>query len=369
MPLKELISVGVLAAAMFFRMFGVFVALPVAAVLAAQLREGGTAWAVGLAVGGYGITQALLQIPAGMLADRLGRKPVLVAMLLVFAAGGFLAAAAETVWQLAAGRLLQGGGAVAAVVAAWIADVTAPCRRTRAMLVYGAAIVLAFVASLFLATPLAGWLGLSEIFALSGWLGVLSAVAAALLPKPPVPTTTRAATFVNRRIVACAGGGFVAHYALSALFLQLPPLLLQHMELAEQWRFYGPSFLLSLLLSLPLLWRRSRRFAPAVAMLLLAVGIALIMQGSGGVWFLGLGMLLFFSGFVVLEATIPARASTAVAADKRGAALGVVMSMEFLGMFCGAAVSGALLDFIGVHGAFFVLMLLLAGDFVIMRKD
>lgn len=369
MPIKELTSIGVLAAAMFFRMVGVFAALPVAAILAAQLHGGTAGWAVGLAVGGYGITQALLQIPAGMWADRLGRKPVMIVMLLIFAAGGFVAAAADTVWQLAAGRLLQGGGAVAAVAAAWIADVTAPARRAKAMLVYGLAIVLAFVTSLFLAPPLAGWLGLAEIFALAGWLGVLSAVAVALLPAPPRAQTGGAATVINRPIMACAGGAFVAHYALSALFLQLPPLLLGHLALAEQWRFYVPSFLLSLALSLPLLWWRNSRLAMLVAMLLLAAGIALMLLGDGGVWQLGAGILLFFGGFVVLEATIPARASRAVAADKRGAALGVVMSMGFLGVFCGAAVSGALLDFIGIRGVFFALMLLLAGGFVIIAKE
>lgn len=367
MPNKELLAAGVLAGAMFFRMFGVFAALPVAAVFAARLPGGDAAWAAGIAVGGYGITQALMQIPSGMLADWCGRKTALAAMLLVFAAGGFAAAAAETVWQLAAGRLVQGGGAAAAITAAWLADITAPERRAKAMLVYGAAIALAFVVSLFAAAPLSGVLGLSGIFSLSGWLGILSAAAVLCLPAPPRPAAVRTQkTALNREIKICAAGAFAAHYALSALFLQAPPALEKYLPLAEHWKIYAPAFLLSLPLSLPLIFREKRMTAaPVFAMVLVAAGAATAL-GGGGIWQIGIGMLLFFGGFIVLEAVIPARASRAAPAQKRGAALGFVMSMGFLGMFFGAAVSGVLLDVAGVAAAILGLVFVIGGWFVII---
>ena len=366
MPKKELIPAAVLAGAMFFRMFGVFAALPVAALFAASLPGGNAAWAAGIAVGGYGITQALMQIPSGMLADFAGRKTAMVAMLLVFAAGGFAAANADTVWQLAAGRLLQGAGAVAAIAAAWLADVAAPERRAKAMLVYGGAVALAFVAALFAAAPLAGTLGMSGVFELSGWLGVLSAAAVACLPPPPRPAADKSPkNAANREIKICAAGAFAAHYVLSALFLQVPPALKTHLPLAEHWKFYAPAFLLSLPLALPLIFREKQIPAPGAAMLLVLAGAAAALFG-GGIWVSGAGMMLFFGGFVALEAVIPARAARAAPEQKRGAAMGAVMCVEFLGMFAGAAASGALLDAAGKIAAFFPVILIIGGWFAIM---
>ena len=362
---KELVAVGVLAGAMFFRMFGVFAALPVAAVFAASLPGGEALWVVGIVVGGYGITQALLQIPAGMLADTWGRKPVLVLMLLVFAAGGFVAAAAETAWQLAGGRLLQGGGAVAAVVAAWIADTTAPQRRAKAMLVYGSGIALAFALSLFLVPPFAGARGVPAVFELSGWLGVLSAAAVLCLPSPPPPSAKTQAPAVNRQVAECAAAAFISHYALAALFLQTPELLREYLPLGEHWKIYTPAFLLSLAAAVPMVFRGG---GAAVSFLLLAAGMAAVLGGDGA-WWAGAGLAIFFAGFVVLEALIPARTSRVAPPEKRGAALGTVMSMEFLGMFCGGAASGALIDIFGGVGAFSALMALILAGFVIMWRS
>lgn len=365
MALKEYGAVGVLAGAMFFRMFGVFAALPIAAIFAASLAGGEAAWATGMAVGGYGITQAAMQIPAGMLADSLGRKPVLAGLLLVFAAGGFIAAAADSVWELAAGRLLQGAGAVAAVAAAWITDIAAPERRARAMLVYGAGIALAFIAALILAPPLAGALGLSGVFSLSGWLGVLSAAAVLVIPSPPPPPKGRPAAFVNRPVLLCGAAAFAAHYVLAGLFLRTPPMLQQHLPLAEHWKIYAPAFALALPLGLLLIFRESWRASPPLSVLLAAAGATAVFLG-GNIWISGAGWTLFFSGFMFLEAHLPARASRAAPAHKRGAALGVVLSMEFLGVFCGAATSGALAG-AGATGLF-LMIALLAGAFAIMLR-
>ena len=355
---QKLIPVAVLAGAMFFRMFGVFVALPIAAIFAASLSGGDKAWAVGLAVGSYGVTQAIMQIPTGVLADRWGRKPVLVGALLIFAMGGFVAAAADTVWLLMIGRLLQGGGAVASVTAAWIADVTAPSWRGRAMLGYGAAIALAFATSIILAAPLTVWAGLDGIFALAGWLGLVSAAAVLLLPSPPqerCPPTAR--LIINRDVALYAAGAFVAHYALSSLFLLLPPKLQNLLPLAEHWHLYAPAFLLSLLFGVPLVWKEKRHTLIGAG-LLTAAGLGLALT-SEALWSVGFGLFLFFAGFVALEALVPARTSKSVAANIRGAAMGVVMTAEFAGMFAGAAVSGILITIVGAGMAVAVAVLLI----------
>ena len=374
MPSREFAAVGVLAGAMSFRMFGVFVALPVAAMFADSLPGGGAGWAAGIALGGYGITQAMMQIPAGMLADFFGRKPVMIFMLLIFAAGGFVAAAAETIWALAGGRLLQGVGAVAAVSAAWISDITAPERRARAMLVYGAGIALSFVASLFVAAPLAGAFGFAAVFSVSGWLGIFSAAAVACLPSPPkiahkTATPVRGmAMLFDRQIAEYAAAAFIAHYALAAVFLRTPALLQTALPLENHWQIYAAAFAISLAVSVPLIFAEKKIRASAAAFILTAAGAGLILS-DGGLWQIGIGLCIFFAGFVVLEATIPAGASRAAPSDKRGVALGAVMSMEFLGMFCGAVLSGVLLDFFGTVAVTTILVLLLAAGFVIMSRS
>ena len=161
---KATASIGALCLVMFLRMGGVFIVLPLISVYAGGLVGGGDAFVAGMALGAYGITQAFMQIPAGLLADRWGRKPVMATALLLFAIGGFSAAAAQTVEALILARLLQGVGAVASVASAWLADVSPAEHRTRAMAVFGSAIALAFMISIFTAIPLAGAVGIKGVF-------------------------------------------------------------------------------------------------------------------------------------------------------------------------------------------------------------
>ena len=370
MPYKELTAVGVLAMAMFFRMFGIFVALPLAALFARQLASGELLWVVGLAVGGYGITQALMQIPSGLLADRLGRKPVLVAMLLIFSAGSFVCAYADSVWQLAAGRLLQGGGAVAAITSAWIADVVAPERRARALLVYGVSIALAFVLALFLAPLLADIFKPAGVFALAGGLGIVSAISVCLLPSAPQPPPTEDVqlSYFNASIKIYAAIAFISHYILSSLFLQIPLLLEKHLALESHWRLYIPAFVLSLFITLPLVFRRQSRLSPIIAFALMWAAMLVFVVSDHSQLELGLGMFLFFAGFTALEALIPARASCAAPAQRRAAALGVVMCMGFLGMFAGAFISGLVSNVAGANAALATGLLLITAGFVIITK-
>jgi MFS family permease len=350
---------------MFFRMFGVFIILPVAALAAAALPDGSSGWMMGLVVGGYGITQALMQIPTGVMADRWGRKPVLIGALLVFAAGGFVAAAADNVWELIAGRLLQGSGAVAAVAAAWIADITAPERRARAMLVYGAAIALAFTVSLPVAPPLAGWLGSSGLFALAGILGVTSAVAVSLLPPPTAQATNSDKnSAVTAAVWPYAAGAFVAHYVFSSLFLRLPAALNDFFPLAEHWRVYAPALLAAIVIGVPIVIKERRFALPLAAVLLLPGAIMTIDSWLAAT----IGLTIFFTGFIIMEAQLPARASRTAPAQRRGEAMGVVMTAEFLGLFAGAAISGLITDVAGETTAQWVAALLIFCWFAIISR-
>ena len=370
-------AVVALAAAMFFRMFGVFAALPIVAPFAQELPGHPAAWAVGFAVGAYGITQALCQIPAGILADRIGRKPALAAALILFILGSILCAAAQHITILIAGRLLQGTGAVAAVVAAWISDLAPAEKRPQAMAIFGAAIGIAFVVSLFAAAPLAGIAGPNGVFAICAAAGILSLLLILPLPNPIRPTSTHDEPINLRRALqapdlkACALGAFVLHYSMAAMFLQIPLALTDALPLPQHWKIYAPAFALALLPAIPMLKRvgkpESRVFPLAV--LLAAVGfIAAVLAGSD-IRLVIPALAVFFAGFIALEAALPARAAAAAPNNRRGAAIGLVMTAEFSGIFCGGALSGILLHFAAPPAvAIAAALLFLLWGVVLIRK-
>ena len=349
---KATASIGALCLVMFLRMSGVFIVLPLISVYAGGLVGGGGAFVAGMALGAYGITQAFMQIPTGLLADRWGRKPVMAAALLLFAIGGFAAAAAQTAEALILARLLQGAGAVASVASAWLADVSPAEQRTRAMAVFGSAIALAFMVSLFAAIPLVSAVGIKGVFVFTGCVGLLALVITLLTPSPAHPGTTAISFLILRQIIYSdlkifALGAFALHYALTTIFLYLPTAL--NLGLEQHWRVYAPSFLASLLIAVPLISFADRR--PATTML---IACALITPGLFIIFTFGhwsqwatVGLFLFFSGFIVLEAAIPARVSRAALANRRGLSLGVVMTCQFAGIFAGGVFSGLLSDMFG----------------------
>ena len=344
-------AVVALAAAMFFRMFGVFVALPIIAPLARELPGNPAAWAIGVAVGAYGVTQALCQIPAGALADRIGRKPALAGALALFILGSIVCANANHITALILGRLLQGTGAVAAIAAAWVADLAPPEKRPQAMAAFGGAIGIAFVVSLFAAAPLAGITGTDGVFAVAAAAGILSLILVLPLPSPRIAEKASSirGAFRSPQLKMCAFGGFVLHYAMAALFLQIPLALSETLPLPQHWKVYIPAFALSLIPAVPLLMKVGKKHSRAfpVAVALTAVGFVAALTGGANPWNAGFGMFLFFSGFVVLEAALPAAASALAPEGGRGAAMGFLMTCEFFGVFCGGAVSGILLHFAG----------------------
>lgn len=349
------------------RMLGLFVVLPVFAVYVSTLPGGESKTMVGIALGAYGLTQALLQIPFGLWSDRIGRKPVIYIGMLLFALGSAVAALATNVQIMLLGRVLQGAGAISGAVLALTADLTRESVRTKAMAVIGMTIGLSFVVSIALAPVLAQWFGVPGIF----WMTALLALAgigliAMVVPSPAAHSTARetqargrdfARVLKNADLLRLNLGIFVLHAILMAVFLVVP-FQLQDLKLesAQHWKVYLPVMLGSIVLMAPLVVAANRGgklkavFVGVIALLILA---QLLLASAGhSFWLLMLGMVVFFTAFNVLEATLPSLISRLAPPDAKGTALGIYSSIQFLGPALGATTAGYLLQHYGTHAVF-----------------
>lgn len=352
MTARELRASTSLASVFALRMLGLFMILPVFAVHARELPGGESALLVGLALGAYGLTQALLHLPFGLASDRFGRKPVIVAGLLLFAIGSFVAAGAETVAGVIAGRAVQGAGAVSAAVTAFIADSTRDSQRTKAMAMVGGSIGLTFALSLVLAPALYGVIGMDGIFEATGVLALL-AILVVLFVVPPVPRATAPEGGTRLAEVALDGdlmrlnlGILVLHAVQMAMFVVVPGWLVERagLPLPQHWQLYLSVVLLSFALMLPpLFWseRRGRLRAVFLGSVALLLGVALMFTlQPAGLWPMAVLLLLFFAGFNVLEASLPSLVSRLAPADAKGAALGIYNTTQALGLFVGGVLGG-----------------------------
>lgn len=347
------------------RMLGFFLVLPVFALEAARYPGGDNPSLVGLGMGMYGLTQGLLQIVYGMASDRLGRKPVIVAGLLVFAAGSFLAAWAPTVHWLIVARAVQGAGAVSAAVTALLADLTRDSVRTKAMALVGASIGLTFAVSLVAAPLLDARIGLHGLFVLTGLLA-LACIAMVLwwTPRAPVrkanvPRGRLSEVLKDAPLLRLDVGVFALHATQTAMWFAIPALLVQAgLPKAQHWWVYLPAVLASFFVMGGTLFPLERR-GYLRAVFLVSVGLVGLVEiglaataAAPGILVLGVLLFLFFCGFNTLEATQPSLASRLAPPHARGAALGVYNTLQSLGSFAGGAVGGWLTKSVGMAGLF-----------------
>jgi MFS family permease len=355
-----------LASIFALRLLGLFLILPVFAVYAQSIPGGTDLMLVGLALGIYGLTQGLLQIPYGAASDRWGRKPVIATGLVVFAAGSFIAAlATDIVWTII-GRAIQGAGAISAAVTALIADSTRDAHRTKAMALVGASVALTFAGSLVLAPMLYPWMGVRGLFAMTGVL-VVAAIGVLFWVVPATPRapaelkgedefSTRAA-LLDRQLLRLNAGIFVLHMVLMAMFVVLPVLLVQGgLPLPQHWKIYFPVVMVSFaLMAKPLIVAERRGLMRPLfigsIVLVLAAQLGFLLRVDSVLW-MALWLLIFFTGFNILEATLPSLVSRIAPASAKGLALGIYNTAQALGLFVGGALGGAIVARWGSEAVF-----------------
>lgn len=358
-----------LASIFALRMLGMFLILPVFAVHARSMPGGDNAALVGLAMGIYGLTQSFGQIPFGAASDRYGRKRIIVLGLILFAAGSFVAAAATDLVWVIVGRAIQGAGAISAAVTAFIADSTRDEHRTKAMAMVGGSIGLTFALSLIAAPLMYSLIGMRGIFALTGILSALAIlvviyIVPAAPPKPLASQVPFSAVLKNRELMRLNYGVFALHVTQMAVFVVVPAALVQYagLPLAAHWKIYLPVVLASFALMLPPVFagekhgRMKQVFVAAIALLLLVqIGLWAFLSWPGIGWMLLVALLLaFFVAFNILEAALPSLVSRIAPPSAKGAALGVYNTLQALGLFCGGALGGWLLQHAGTASVFAV---------------
>lgn len=363
MSALELRATVSLAAIFALRMLGLFMIMPVFSIYAKTIPGGNNAAAVGLAIGIYGLTQSLFYIPYGWLSDRIGRKPVIIAGLVIFALGSAIAALAHDMTWIIIGRAIQGAGAISSAITAFIADLTTEQNRTKAMAMVGGSIGVSFGVAIILAPIVFRWIGMSGLFSAIGVLAVIAiGVVIWVVPDAPMGSPAVRSPFSevlrNPELLRMNFGVYALHATQTALFVVLPHMLEQAgLPLASHWRIYLPVMGISFVLMVPAIIAAEKRGKMKLVML---VAIALVLIGQLALaelpdmlWVIAFVLLIYFTGFNVLEASQPSMVSKLAPGPRKGAAMGVYNTLQALGLFSGGAIGGWLSKTSGPHAVFY----------------
>lgn len=345
------------------RMLGLFMVLPLLSLYATQL-EGYTGFLLGLTVGIYGLTQALLQIPFGLLSDRYNRKWIISLGLILFISGSILAAISHSIYSLILARALQGAGAVGSATLALLADLTREHQRSKAMAIVGAIIGISFIASLALGPVLHNWFDVPHLFWLMAILGMCALIVLIYIPHSNHTPNTHSqghllSLLFQKNLLKLNFGVFALHILLTTSFV-VTPLLLKtnmHIDSHNQWWIYLPVIVAAALIMFPLLkWAEQKNFVNQLfrgSIGFLAISQLLLILFPSSLPILFASLFMFFLGFTLLEALLPAWVSRVAPAQHRGLALGVQSSCQFFGIFCGGLISGTLLGLFAMPSVFY----------------
>lgn len=346
-------SVCSLSAIYCVRMLGLFIVLPVFALYATKLPDA-TPGLMGLALGVYGLTQALFQIPLAMLSDKIGRKITISIGLAIFIIGSIIAALSHSIYGIILGRALQGAGAIGSTVIALTADLTTVENRTKAMAVIGISIGASFAIAIVLGPVLNAWIGLSGIFWVTALTGVMSLLLLMLVPKPPnlvfhrhhrTPLALFKSSLLDPNLLSLNFGILSLHTCLTANFVAIP-LLINHINTgaSESWKVYLPALVVAFLVVSPLIMLAEKRekmktvFLAAIATLVLSQG--LLGHFNHSLTQISLLLCLFFTAFTFLESALPSLISKIAPAESKGTAMGIYSTSQFLGIFLGGSLGG-----------------------------
>ena len=347
---------------MSVRMLGLFMLFPVMSVYAVDY-DSSTPFLIGMAIGVYGLTQALLQIPFGYLSDRFGRKPILIIGLLIFLLGSVVAANASNIIFVIIGRALQGGGAISAVLMAFLADSILEDNRAKANAFVGFQIGVAFMLSLIIGPIITSRIGLSGLFWVIGFLSII-AMLIVLSLKHSKPVNYYQLSFgafkeiLIRDLVALDFSVFSLHLILASGFIVMPILIIENqiVSMIDNWQLYLPAVLLSFIGMIPLIII-SERYKKTKYILLLSIFLLIISQI---IFFTSdlnfsvflLTLTIFFVAFNTIEAILPSLLSRTASASKRGLAMGIFSTSQFLGTFIGGAIGGLIYDIYDLNSVF-----------------
>ncbi|MBQ4812145.1 MFS transporter [Pseudoalteromonas luteoviolacea] len=355
-----------LAGVFAFRMLGLFMLMPVLAVYGTSLEDVSPLW-IGLAIGAYGLTQALLQIPMGWLSDKFGRKPIIIAGLVVFALGSVIAALAESIYWVTFGRALQGMGAIASALLALASDLSRDEQRPKVMAVIGMCIGLSFAVAMLLGPMVAAAFGISGVFWLTAMLALLGiAIVMFVVPnavhKAPKGDTVASITDIKNlikhpQLLRLDIGVLMLHLTLTTLFVVLPAKLIEEgLAASDHWQMYIPVLILAFVLMAPMMivaikkQKEKQVFLAAIAAL--SVSALMLVWLSHSLIGIAAAMTVYFIAFNFLEATMPALVSRISPATQKGSAMGVFSSGQFLGAFLGGVLGGYLAQNYEVNSVF-----------------
>ncbi len=368
MTVLERRAVFSLAGIFGLRIFGLFLILPVFSLYATGL-EHVTPFLIGLTLGAYGLTQAILQIPFGVLSDRWDRKKAIVLGLLIFALGSVIAGLSDSIYGVLAGRLVQGAGAISAAVIALLADLTREEQRTKAMAVIGVGIGFIFMASMILGPIFEVWVGVNGIFLLTAVASLLAIpVLLKITPEPKRMSKAGGVSSIkaqlgkvirNSQLLQLDFGILVLHLILTSIFVVIPFVLvdLGGLQKSEHWKIYSTVMVLGVIGMLPFMavshQREKTRGALQLAVGILCIAVlVMLLSVNDNWWGLLIGLALFFVSFNTLEATLPSLISRVAPISSKGTATGVYNSTQFFGVFLGGAVSGGLSGLYGYEAVF-----------------